>query len=130
MAPQVADGVNIPWEIEHIPDESLLYMRIHRSYFRDGKLIPGAFKDHGGGMSTDWEKYSSPTDTHQRARTPKDNAVIAMMAGDVRAVPGLVISHSPIPENRAHTDVIGEKTTEVRVRLLRVYRIILPIEPA
>jgi methyl coenzyme M reductase subunit D len=43
----------------------------------------------------------------------------------VRSIPQ-VVSHTPIqdcpelPDNRAHTDVIGEKTVEVRVKLGRI----------
>ena len=81
-------------------------------------------------MSTDWDKYSSPEETLQRARNPADNGVIQMVVGDVRQVPGLRVEHTPdFPRNRAHTDVYGEKSTEARVKLLRICTWVIPISP-
>jgi hypothetical protein len=84
-------------------------------------------------MSTDWAKYSTPLETQQRARTPADNAVIKILVGKVRAMPGQRVEHTPIlpggeiPPNRAHTDVWGEKTAEVRVKLLEIYEMVIQI---
>jgi hypothetical protein len=126
----VADEIGVPWESEEIPDEDLLYMRVHRAQLdSDGKPIPGAFRNHGRAMSTNWSKYSSPEETRQRARSPSENAVIQMMTGEVRAVPGQSVVHTPdLPtRNRAHTDVTGEKTPEVRIRFSRVYQVVLAL---
>lgn len=112
---------------EPIPDTDLLYMRAHKNHFRDGELAPGVFRDHDRGMSTDWSRYAAPMDTRNRGRVPADNAVLSLVVGDVREVPGLAVQHTPQPENYAHTDVFGEKTPEVRVKLLRACRIILPL---
>jgi len=71
-------------------------------------------------MSTDWERYSSPAETLQRAAEASKNGVIQLGAGSVRVIEGLTVEHTPILANRAHTDVFGEKTTEVRLRLKRV----------
>jgi len=71
-------------------------------------------------MSTDWERYSTPTETLQRASEPSKNGVIQLGAGSVRVIEGLTVEHTPILANRAHTDVFGEKTPEVRLRLMRV----------
>lgn len=90
-------------------------------------------------MSTDWSKYSSPEDTRARAAVPGENAVIALRAGDVRRIASLIVRHRPvqpgtvvdgrlIPPNRAHTDVVGDKTPEVRLRLLRACRLVLVLE--
>jgi hypothetical protein len=76
-------------------------------------------------MSTDWAKYSTPEETRHRARLPNDNGIVRMKAGDVRGVP-LQVAHTPelgrtgLQPNRAHTDVVGEKTTEVRLKLFRL----------
>jgi len=110
-------------------------MRIHRQYVWDGSLIPGAFRDRDGAMSTDWERYSTPQETQERGRTPTDNGVIRMLASNVRAV-DQVVEHTPEqpgvlspedPGNRAHTDVIGEKTEYVRLMLLRASAWMIPI---
>jgi hypothetical protein len=125
----VAGEVIPQWASEEIPDTDRLYMRVHQNLLhRDGRPIPGAFIDHGGGMSTDWERYSTPEETRQRARKPQDNAVISLLAGEVRRIPDQIVRHAPLPENRAHTDVIGEKTAEVRVLFLRLYQLVHPLE--
>ncbi len=78
-------------------------------------------------MSTDWNKYSTPLETRLRAKNPQANIVIALVAGDVRAIEGQRIEHTPINPsdeqagNRAHTDVFGEKTTEVRLKFMQVW---------
>lgn len=76
------DGVN--WEAEHIPDDADVFMRAHRMFFRKRVLQPGVFWPHGGSMSVDWDKYSSPDDTRQRAQKPQDNAVISLPVGGIR----------------------------------------------
>jgi len=70
-------------------------------------------------MSTDWSKYSTPPETRIRARKPQHNGVIRLHVGAVRAVPQ-VVEHAPTAVNRAHTDVAGEKSTEVRAMLRRI----------
>lgn len=64
----MAGELETPWESESIPDESVLYMRVHRAMLNaNGEPVLDAFRDHGGGMSTDWEKYSTPAQTRRRA---------------------------------------------------------------
>lgn len=120
------------WEQEEIPDADTLYMRAHRTAFSGaGELEVTAFRDRdGAGMSTDWGKYATPQETRGRARIPADNAVIAMNAGAVWRVRGLSVQHSPLPENRAHTDVLGvygANKVEARVRLQRIAVVVLPL---
>jgi len=129
----VVDQIEVPsdgWEKEEIPDDDFLFMRVHRSFLdSEDKPIPGAFRNRpkvGGGMSTDWAKYSTPEDAWRRARVPEDNIVIRFIAGQVRRVPGRWIEHTPDRKrnNRAHTDVWGEETAEARVRFGRIYQIV------
>ena len=119
------------WPSEHVPDEDRLFMRVHRCYYPEGQLNTGVFRDHGAGMSTDWEKYSTPTETRDRARSPNENGVISLIARQVRAIPPLVVRHTPDPDtmNRAHTDVIGEKSPRVRIMLSRILRWEIRIPP-
>ena len=103
-------------------------MGVHKTWFKpDGTLATGAFRNRGAGMSTDWSKYATPEETRQRRRVPGDNAVVQMNVGQVRAVPGQSVTHTPFPENRAHTDVFGEKDEEARVLLRRASTIILEL---
>jgi hypothetical protein len=80
-------------------------------------------------MSTDWDKYSTIEECRNRARYPDDNAVIRMNAGEVREIPGQRIEHHPVPDNPAHTDVLGDKNTdpEVRTRFLMISAVVLPL---
>lgn len=121
----MADALDV-WAVEPIPDTDTLYMRAHKNYFFDGMLAPGVFRDREGAMSTDWCKYSTAEETQMRARSPKDNSVVQFPASSVRAIP-LTVEHTPdvAGKNRAHSDVIGEKTTEVRIKLHRVTTIAL-----
>jgi hypothetical protein len=75
----MSDGVK--WQVEHIPDDADVFMRAHRMFFRKRVLQPGVFRAHDAGMSVDWEKYSAPEDTRQRAADPQVNAVISLNVG-------------------------------------------------
>ena len=112
----------LDWPVEYIPDGDDVFMRAHRAFFRKKKLQPGVFRPHDGGMSVDWQKYSSPEDTRQRAKVPEDNAVICLPVVEIRAINKLTVIHTPQTTNRAHAEVLGfqeaEDITEMRMGLL------------
>lgn len=124
----MVDEEVVIWPKEDIPDDDLLYLRAHRRWLDEDALL-NAFRDHDGGMSTDWSKWSSPQETLARAKEPAVNAVMQLSVGDVRSIRPLTVEHSPVqpqpildlPGNRAHTDVIGKKDQEVRLKLLRIH---------
>jgi len=123
------------WEVEIIPDWDRLYHRVHKTFIKSHGIEPAAFSNRPQGsksMSVDWEKYAIPQGTRARGRRPAENAVVQFEAGRVRAIPGQRVEHSPDPEtgNRAHSDVIGEKSTEVRTQLSRIYELVIPLEQA
>ncbi|SRR5258706_10211100 len=123
MADNVADAVEQDWEIELIPDADRIFMRIHRQWLKpDGTVAPGAFKDQGDSMSTDWDKYRTAQEARTAARVPVDNAVISMNVGKVRTIPNTKVQHDPMPDNRAHTGVIGPKTSKERVLYGDIYK--------
>jgi hypothetical protein len=109
------------WDIETIPDGDFVFMRAHKSFIKDGELIPGVFQNRGEGMSTDWEKYSTAEQTRNRTlrSPPGDNGVIKLSVAGIRNIEKLSVVHEPLPDNRAHTEVFGEKTTKARMLLLR-----------
>ncbi len=121
---------------EDIPDEDYLYYRVHTSYgLKDDKIPPGAIKDAGEGMSTDWSKYSTPLETASRGRKPRTEYRVAeFLVQKVRQVPEQEVRHTPKFDNRAHTDIIGPKDrnsgspTKHRVLLSRCGRLILADE--
>jgi hypothetical protein len=126
MDSDVANEIAARWEVEEILDEDFLFMRVHQNYLDDdGEPIPGAFRNHPpktGGMSTDWQKYSTPEQTRARARQPTANIIVELLTGAVRKIPDQLVIHTPEVGNRAHTDVFGEKTVEVRERFMQIYR--------
>jgi hypothetical protein len=112
------------WPIEAIPDDDILYMRVHRQWLRDETVIPGCFRNRPDDISG-----GTANDTLRRARNPIDNAVIQLHIGTVRQIPEQRVAHSPMPENRAHTDVLGPKEHDPEVRRLfsRACRIVVPL---
>ena len=135
MAGAMADELENSWEPEEIPDEDELYMRIYKDFFLpDGTVAPGAFRDQGGGMSTNWSRYSDPQTTRQGSprHPPEAYGVISMSVGKVRNIPDQIVQHSPdwANNNRAHTDVIGnKKTIGVRERFVECSNIRIRIDP-
>lgn len=128
MAANVADAIGPSWDKEDIPDSAMLYMRVHWRNLRDDSTPEvTAFRDHGTSMSTDWNKYSAPQETQNRTlREPRHNAVIEMSVEDVRLIPNQSVQHCPLPENRAHTGVIGRKDAEARLKFQRICRVVIP----
>lgn len=138
MADDVVEPIDPNWPPEDIPDNDIIYMRVHRQKFNpDGTVQPGAFQNKGDGMSTDWAKYAAPEDTQRRGRVPRDNGVVSMVVGRVRQIPGQTVVHTPIwspkPEecNQSHTDVYGDKKKDPETRVLfrRLCRIVIPLPP-
>lgn len=96
------------WPTEAIPDNDLLYYRVHINNAPDGVLHPGVFREQSGSMSTDWSKFSTPEATRLRAKSgPAVNGVMTLHVGGVRSVSGLTVDHNPLDSNQAHTDVKG-----------------------
>ena len=108
------------WPSEEIPNADTLFMRAHKSHLATGQLAAGVFKDINGGMSTNWEKYCTAQEALAKAKVPADNGIIRMVVGRVREIP-LEVKHTPLSGDLSHTDVIGTKNTEVRLKLLGIY---------
>jgi hypothetical protein len=120
----VADEV-VSWPTEEIPDVDNLWMRVHTHDIEGGEILPRAFRNHPkktGGMSTDWAKYRTAQETRNTGRAgPENYTVIRLNVGEVRTIPDQKVSHTPdvANNNRAHTDVFGEKNAQTRVLLIR-----------
>ena len=121
------------YPVEIIPDSDSVFMRAHRNHVRDGEFGPGVFRAHAGGMSVDWDKYSSADATRERGKQSRENyAVIQMGVRGIRAIKGLDVKHSPEANNRAHSNVDlpegREDVTEVRLHLGRLAEIVIPLK--
>lgn len=129
----MADALAFP--IEDIPDLDSVFMRAHKTYFRDGELEPGVFTPkEGPGLSVDWDRYSTKEETQKRSKKPSDNAVIAMLVSGIREIEGLDVKHLPEMTNRAHCEIAlpdrrdrREELTEVRLKLKRLAFIVVPL---
>jgi len=115
------------WPVEQIPNEHFLFMRIHACYIKLGEPI-GAFRDIEGGMSADWEKYSTAQEARDRARNPSQNGIVKLNARKIRDLQGMSVEHTPEPINRAHSEVFGEKTPEIRLKLNRLAEWVIKLE--
>ena len=116
------------WNIEEIPDDDNLFYRVHKTQMdpqEDSDFISiKVFRTREGSMSTDWDKYSNPTMSRNRARVPKENRILQLYVESVREIP-MEVQHHPLPEynNQAHTDVYGLENqdraniNEIRLKL-------------
>lgn len=102
------------WAQELVPNTGSLFYRVHIDLAPDGVLRPNVFREKGNAMSTDWDKYSTPEETRDRAPTPRKNGIVALNAGIVRLIEGITVVHTPdaIRGNRAHTEVRGMRSAE------------------
>jgi hypothetical protein len=119
----------MPFPVEDVPDADRLFLRVHWRHVKDGMPEPSAFDNHETGMSTDWAKYATSAETLARAHRPARRGVVSLVVGDVRTVPGQTVIHEPTDDNRAHTEVFGEKTPEVRMKLRRLVRWEIQVPP-
>jgi hypothetical protein len=100
---------------------------------KNGNPSPGAFEPKGEGLSVDWDRYSTSYETRARAKKPEQNAVVSLVVGEIRRIrEGLDVIHSPIPENRAHSEVNlpgpGAEQTEVRIKLSRLATLVIDLD--
>ena len=80
-------------------------------------------------MSTDWQKYATPYECRLRATQPARNGVVELSVVGVRDCPPMSVVHTPRPQHRSHTDVMGitMRRTEVQVKVrLHLYNMVGP----
>lgn len=111
------------YPVENIPDGDRLFYRIHPNLVDEGKIIPGAFKEIGDGMSTAWSKYSTSTQLQQRAKSLVN--IVSLEVLSVRAINGLEVIHDPLYnekeniDDQAHSLIKGipkQKVLKARIR--------------
>ncbi len=85
-------------------------------------------------MSTNWSRYATAIQTRDQAGNPKENAVVELPVGKVRHTPLLDVHHAPLPENRAHTNVLGLEQAknrlernEIRTQLARLAKWVIHV---
>jgi hypothetical protein len=109
------------YPVEEIQDEHRLYRRVADNRFNaKGRPAPGAFKERGKGMSSDWSKYATAADSLKGSPDPDKWGVVSLEVADLRGL-GLQVEHTPRSYNRAHADVTGiEGDEEMRMELARI----------
>ena len=97
---------------EPVASDEILWRRIHRSYFQQGRVISAAFKDPE--MSVD---IASLQQDMSATMIDTSVGVSAISCSDAEAE-GQTVVRAPIEGNDAHALVLGEKPTPV-ARALR-----------
>jgi len=124
------------WPVEDIPEDATLYMRVHQNHLdSSGRPAPIAFKnrpehDPHAAMSTNWDRYApDPEYTRKKdANKPANEyAVIAMKVFDVLQIERQMVKHAPLRNNRAHTEVHGEKTKNAKLGFIDISTVVLPV---
>jgi hypothetical protein len=132
------------WEKETIPNEATLYCFVHKAnvdYKKGNVPRAAAFQNtpkEGDNLSSDWAKYSTPIETKERVgkqlkhnsenfKNANDYGVLQLNVGVLRSEDyKQKIEHDPIfndpdvlgvPNNQAHSIIIGEKDEEVRLKM-------------
>lgn len=136
------------WEPENIDNDSTLLSRIHKDFISSKDNLPksSAFSNtpiNGDNLSSDWTKYCTPESSREligkqkKANGELKNPSLFFMwlfnVGKLRTEmkPNQTVEHEPIfnnpedeyiPNNRAHSIIIGEKpnNAEFRVGLLKI----------
>ena len=117
-----AEQVEI-WPVEQIPNAARLFYRVHIGQLLDKQLHPGIFREQGGAMSTDWENYSTPEESRNRAAQPQQNGIVALVVATIHSIEPLKVRHEPTRTNRAHSAVHGLGASEdvsTKVRRTRI----------
>jgi hypothetical protein len=137
------------WQIEKIENTHCIFLRVHKDFISSKDNLPkaSAFTNTpaiGDNLSCDWCKYCSAiTSRELLAKQKKKDGTFKnpllffiwrLNVGEIREKisPNQIVNHDPIfenpenefiPNNRAHSIIIGEKpvnNAEFRVQLLRV----------
>lgn len=120
-------------QIEQIPDNALLYRRIHHNLMkRNGQVARAAFDLHPQygetSLSVDWAEHATPEETRGRdGRDPRCFGVVSLLAAKVRnlgeGLPELSVRHDPIlndpklEDNYAHSLIEGDLNLAVRTEV-------------
>ena len=107
----------------------LFYRAVHPLFVKDcGKISPSAFSNASGtdGMSVDWAARSSPQETFDRWPQWGDCRGVASITAELCWQNDQEIKCAPEEGNRAHSNVIGEKSGRVRKNLAKCAKLIIP----
>jgi len=129
------------WPKETIPINNRVFCRVHKDCIKTKLKRPKsiAFRNtpiQSESLSSDWEKYSTSTETRERIKytphpitgkmkDPNNYFVISLIKGEIESnIPGQIVEHTPDiqMQNQAHSDIIGIKDHECRLKMLDLYQ--------
>lgn len=135
------------WPIDTISDDSYLYCYVHKTQFdEDFSPIARAFRNtpYKGGtdLSSDWDEYTTPSETLERLslqknnkginKDPHDYGLVEFHVEKIRSeIKSQNVEHDPIqnhqylPNNRAHTKIEGDKDVEIRLKMIDLCKVII-----
>ena len=96
----------------HISDEEALFRRIHPVHLNreEGTVSSAAFRGRDSyALSVDWEKHTTPEET---VKKHPEHSVASLKAKVPRRI-GQKVEHTPSRRNKAHSSIIGKKTTGI-----------------
>jgi len=131
------------WDKEIIRSSAALFCYVHKSAVNKKDKIPyeRAFRntpfEEGTNLSSDWDKYSTAEATRLllarqpknggEFKNPEDYYVVKLNVGEIlEKIPTQQIEHDPIqnqpplPDNRAHSIIIGEKNEKARLTFVDI----------
>lgn len=142
-AVEAISSVEANFTIEEIPQGDRVYQRVARNVMENlnwSELNVGRqFREHGTGMSVEWNKYAEPHQVRSRrgARKPaSEYGVIRLKVKEVRQN-GMLVEHDPLgPDhefgpNQAHAEVRGinfpdgTPDPEKQMKLSRLAKVVL-----
>lgn len=112
--------ITTPFPIEEVPNEAVLYVRVHKDKIQKKGLQtgfpnPGAFKntpETGPDLSSDWEKHSTPQESRARIgreyrpskpgefKNPLDFYIVSFVVQDIYDLElNQQVEHSPMQDN-------------------------------
>lgn len=108
-------------KIRVIDDNDDLYRRISPAqyYEKEGRPASAAFRDFE--LSVDWSKYTTP----ERTLRGYPSHHLASFKAIVPRQLNQEVKHDPVPDNYAHSLVIGKKTLSIARKLARSCKFII-----
>lgn len=132
------------WPKEPIPHTDSLYCYVHKSAVNKKDRMPferafrnTPFNPGSTNLSSDWSFYSTPEETRQligkqknykgENKNPDDYFIVALLVGEIygtfqnqEVLHDPVQNHHELPDNRAHSIIVGEKNERERYDFVKI----------
>ena len=119
-----SNSIGFPRQLK---EADLFYRAIQCVYLKpNGRISPGAFSNTSkkNEMSADWAERSTPEETIARFPKWKGRKGVASVSAKIFWDKEKVIRYDPLPDNDAHTAIVGDDPDRVRKYLARNAKLI------